>query len=131
MAGMNDQRRSKDRETSLAAHTPGQDSMACPHASLRRPPFKAIQQSTERFATDNILQAGIMKRGGRWQSSVNWNIAEASARPLATVEMQPLVEDMPQAVFSKDDEVIQDFFACAAHPTFQSGFKFGLRREWA
>ena len=121
--------RSEENGTPLAAHNGRQDSITGPCPNSGRAPFIVFQQPAERLVTDNVFQSELAERSRRWQRRIDWHVAEPLVRPTFVIEFCPLGEDVPQVALAEDDEVVQDFCACAAHPAFAIGIQVG-RSRW-
>jgi len=100
----------------------------CGVLSLRRAPLVMFQQPTERLVTDDFVQAEFVERR-RWrQIGVDRCISEPLVRTEIVIVDHPLLKNMPQMIFAKDDEVVETFSFCSPHPALR--VRIQIRTAW-
>ena len=80
-----------------------------------------LQQAAERLMADNVVQLELIEWHRRRKVAHDGHVADASMRPLEKIMTEPGSQDMPQMVFTKDDEMVETFSLGSPDPRFCVG----------
>jgi len=77
---------------------------------------------------DHVFQPKAVQRFWRRQVGQDRHVAEPLMRPMSMIVANPLVEDMPQVLFAKDNEPIETLSLDPLHPSFRE--RIQIRTQW-